>query len=108
MYILLGMIATTTFLLGVKYENRKRERGLCNETILVSKDASAQEVENAITEAARIRKEERQALLDKGGLMNKIKALYYSVDMRDGGTYATSDEAKELKGDYYSGFRYSY
>ena len=107
MYILLGMIATLTFLFGIRYENRRRERGDCDETILTSKNSSPQEIEAAIVEAARIRKEEQVALKAQGGLKNKIRALYFSIDMRSGGVYATIEEAKNLKGDYYSKFRYS-
>lgn len=86
----------------------RRERGECTETILTNDDSSLEEVEAAIIEAAKIRREEKAALLSKGGLMNRIRAVYYEFDMRDGGTYATDAESKELKGDWHSSFRYNY
>jgi len=86
----------------------KRDRGECDETILTTSESTPAEIQEAIVEAARIRAKEREDLLAKGGLINKIRATYVKFDMRAGGTYATDQEAKEMKGDWHSSFRYRY
>ncbi|PWO01390.1 MFS general substrate transporter [Tilletiopsis washingtonensis] len=94
MYLGVGLITTLLYYIGVKHENARRERGACDETIL--DDASAEGVERA-----RVAREEEMAGY---GFWKRLLAKYHE---QSGGTYATVEEARRLKGDAYSGHRYS-
>ncbi|CEH16794.1 Permease of the major facilitator superfamily [Ceraceosorus bombacis] len=95
MYIVIGMLSNLTYVYLVKRENAARERGANDENIL--DDPSPQGVERA----QQIRTEE----IAKATGWRKIKMMFHEAP---GGTYATREEAARLKGDAWSGFRYSY
>lgn len=100
-YIVIGIIANTVYYFGTQAENRKREAGHCNETILADDPAIVASGKDLQAEAARIRAQEAQQV---GGLAGLRRRLH----LAPGGTYATLEEAKRLKGDSWSGFRYKW
>lgn len=101
MYLAIGWIATLAYLLVLKRANAQRERGACDETLL-DHLPEHQAVQQA--EAARAK-----AIADvqtQGGLANKWRALMMKLHSAPGGTYANMDEARRLKGDDFSAYRY--
>ncbi|CCF52946.1 hypothetical protein NDA11_000035 [Ustilago hordei] len=98
-YIVIGIICNAIFFFGLQWENRKREAGLRDETILANDPAMLASGKDLQAEAERIRAEE----IKQGGA---IGGLFRRLHVGGGGTYATVEEAKALKGDQYSGFRY--
>ncbi|SNX84436.1 related to allantoate permease [Melanopsichium pennsylvanicum] len=98
-YIVIGIISNAIFYFGLQYENRQREAGQRDETILADDPAMQASGEDLQAEAARIRAQEVQQAGTIGGLFRRLH-------IGGGGTYATTDEAKMLKGDHVSTFRY--
>lgn len=98
-YIIVGIVCNAIFYFGLQWENRKREAGLRNETILADDPAMLASGKDLQAEAERIRAQEAQQSGAFGGLCRRLH-------VGGGGTYATVEEAKALKGDQYSGFRY--
>ncbi|TKY85821.1 hypothetical protein EX895_005362 [Sporisorium graminicola] len=98
-YIVIGIICNIIFYFGLRYENRQREAGKRNETILADDPAMLASGKDLQAEAARIRAQE----IHGAGL---IGGLYRRLHIGGGGTYATWEEAKMLKGDQVSSFRY--
>ena len=103
LYLVLGLLSSATYLLIIKRENNKREKGLCNETYLDHLPH-----EEAIAQAAEIRAKEIADLKQAGGLGNKFLSLKKRLHSAPGGTYASLEEARRLKGDDWSGYRYTY
>lgn len=98
-YIVIGIISNLIFYFGLQYENRQRDAGKRDERILAEDPSMASSGVDLQAEAARIRAEEIQQSGALGG-------LYKRFHIGGGGTYATVDEARTLKGDQWSGFRY--
>ncbi|CBQ73100.1 related to allantoate permease [Sporisorium reilianum SRZ2] len=98
-YIVIGIISNIVFFFGLQYENRQREAGRRNETILADDPAMLASGKDLQAEAARIRAQE---IKDAG----RIGGLFRRLHVGGGGTYATWEEAKMLKGDQVSTFRY--
>ncbi|PWZ01220.1 MFS general substrate transporter [Testicularia cyperi] len=98
-YIVIGIISSAVFFVGLNYENRQRSEGRHSERILAHEVGAGIDVASLEEEAARIRaKEIREA--------GFARALLRKFHMGGGGTYATETEAKVMKGDQWSGFRY--
>lgn len=98
-YIVIGIISNTIFYFGLQYENRQRDAGKRDERILADDTAIVASGRDLRAEAARIRTQEA----DNAGV---IGGLFRRSHVGGGGTYATRDEAKCLKGDQVSSFRY--
>ncbi|PWN47220.1 MFS general substrate transporter [Violaceomyces palustris] len=112
-YIFSGLIFSTIYHFGVKLENRKRAQGLRDEKYLREEeevevesevgDKSSGGVERRKTLEIRA-KEEREKEISQE--KSKVKSILRRLDMAPGGTYVDVDEARRLKGDEWSGFRY--
>ncbi|SPO25664.1 related to allantoate permease [Ustilago trichophora] len=98
-YIVIGIISNTIFYFGLQYENRQRDAGKRDETILADDPAIVASGKDLQAEAARIRSQEAHKAGAIGGLFRRMH-------VGGGGTYATREEAKSLKGDQVSSFRY--
>lgn len=98
-YIVIGIISNTIFYFGLQHENRQRDAGKRDETILADDPAMLASGKDLQAEAARIRAQEAQQAGTIGGLFRRLH-------VGGGGTYATREEAKSLKGDQVSTFRY--
>lgn len=97
MYLAIGFLASLTYFFGLRRSNARKNKGLCDETIL-SQDpvASPEVIDQAATEREKLIKEER-------GMLG-LRSLRRRYGEADGGVYATEQEAKTHKGDAYSGF----
>lgn len=104
LYLGIGWISSALYLYLIKRANAQRERGECSEIILDHMPES-----EAVPAAEEAR---AKAIADVkaqgGGLRNRWKAIKMQLHMESGMTYASVDEAKRLRGDDYSGHRYSY
>lgn len=98
-YIVIGIISNVIFYFGLQYENRQRDAGKRSETILADDPAMLASGKDLHAEAARIRAEEAQHAGAIGGFFRRLH-------IGGGGTYANWDEARLLKGDQVSTFRY--
>ena len=98
-YIVIGIICNVIFFFGLRYENQQREAGKRTETILADDATLVASGTDLQAEAARIRAQEIQQAGTIGGLFRRFH-------MGGGGTYASWEEAKRLKGDQVSTFRY--
>lgn len=98
-YICIGIAANVIFYFGLKYENRQRDAGNRTETILADDPAMQASGKDLQAEAAQIRAQEIKQAGTIGGLFRRLH-------LGGGGTYATWEEAKMLKGDQVSTFRY--
>jgi len=98
-YIVIGIVSNVIFYFGLQYENRQRQAGKRDEKILADDPAIMASGVDLHAEAARIRSQEVQQAGAVGGIFRRLH-------IGGGGTYATVDEAKSLKGDQWSGFRY--
>ncbi|CAO1636828.1 unnamed protein product [Sympodiomycopsis kandeliae] len=102
-YLAIGWLSTWAYIWVVKRENARRERGECTEEIL---DHLPEE--EAVTSAADARARQIQEVQSSGGgLRNRIKLLKLKLHAAPGGTYASVNEARRMKGDDYSGHRFS-
>lgn len=102
-YLAVGWLCTLSYYLTVKAKNRSRERGACDETYL-----DHMPYEAAAEAAARARQQEAADMKAQGGLLSYWRRLQMKIHAQPGGTYANVQEAKRLKGDAWSGHRYSY
>ena len=100
-YIVIGIISNIILFFGLRAENRKRDAGHCDETVLADDPALVASGKDLPAEAARIRAQEIQ----QAGLLGGLRRRFH---LAPGGTYATVEEAKSLKGDSYSQFRYKW
>lgn len=98
-YIVMGVVSNIIFYFGLRYENRQRDAGKRTETILADDPAMLASGKDLHAEAARIRAQE---INDAG----RIGGLFRRLHVGGGGTYATWEEAKMLKGDQVSTLRY--
>ncbi|EST05484.2 Major facilitator superfamily [Kalmanozyma brasiliensis GHG001] len=98
-YIAIGLISNAIFYFALQRENRQRDAGKRNETILADDPSMQASGKDLQAEAAQIREREIQQAGALGGLMRRLH-------LGGGGTYATWEEAKVLKGDQVSTFRY--
>jgi len=103
-YMVVGIIASTAYLIVCRRQNASRASGAQDETLLSDSpiQGESHEARKARAKSMRI---ERIQELKKQGLGGKVKALYASLDEGPGGVYADVDEARKLKGDAWSGFR---
>lgn len=100
-YIVIGIISNIIFYYGLQYENRRRDEGKCDEIILADDPAMVASGRDLKAEAASIRAIEASQA-------GAIRGLFRRMHVGGGGTYATVEEAKSLKGDQWSGFRYQW
>ncbi|GAC93479.1 transporter [Pseudozyma hubeiensis SY62] len=98
-YIVIGIISNTIFYFGLQYENRQRAAGKRSETILADDPTMAASGKDLQAEAAQIRAQEIQQ-------SGAVRGLLRRLHVGGGGTYASWEEAKTLKGDQVSTFRY--
>lgn len=107
-YIVMGILASASYMWYCKVENRKRAAGLRDETLLMDESQAKNDTPEARAErverAAGMRRQ-RVAELKQQGLTGRFKALLASVDELGGGVYADVDDARVHKGDAWSGFR---
>jgi len=106
MLLIISLISTAIFWLKIRRENLRRQRGDCDEIILVTEDATEFEKMEAVLQAENMRRIEVEELMVEGGLKNRIKASRLNLGLRDNGIFATETEAKIMKGDRFSRFRY--
>ena len=98
MYLGMGWLASLIYYLGLRNANSRRARGLADETILSDQQDATPELASQAAEArAKVAAQDTSFL---GG----FRALRRRYGECEGGTYATVNEAKEQKGDAYSGF----
>jgi hypothetical protein len=98
MYLAIGFIASFGYYMGLRRSNSRKERGLCNETILSDReDATPELVQQAAEQRAKIE-------ASQTGVFGRLTALRMRYGEAAGGVYATVNEAKEQKGDAYSGY----
>lgn len=98
MYLGMGWLASLIYYLGLRNANSRRARGLADETILSEQQDATPELTSQAAEArAKVAAQDTSFL---GG----FRALRRRYGECEGGTYATVNEAKEQKGDAYSGF----
>jgi hypothetical protein len=104
-YLFVGVLASSGYLAYCRKENRARQAGLRDETLLSDEKSSefSDSREARIAHAKELRAQ-RVRELKSQGFRGKIKALYASLDEGGGGVYADLDEARTLKGDAWSGF----
>jgi hypothetical protein len=103
----MGLLASSGYLVYCRRENRAREQGAHDETLLsddTEPDTPACHRDERIARSKEIRKQ-RINDLNAQGLVGKLKAVRAALDEGSGGVYADVDEARSLKGDAWSGFR---
>ncbi|KAN0061787.1 hypothetical protein ACQY0O_005780 [Thecaphora frezii] len=99
-YLAMGILASALYYYGVERENRKRDAGLRDERILAHELAAHELVgRDLAAEAAALRAQDAE----RAGFLER---LLIKCHLQSGGTYATVEEAKKLKGDNWSGYRY--
>lgn len=97
LYLAIGFFTSLAYFFGLRRSNARKNKGLCNETILSNESVASPEVMN---QAAA--KREKMIQEEKG--MLGLKSLRRRYGEADGGVYATEEEAKTHKGDAFSGF----
>lgn len=102
-YLAIGISFSALYWLRVRRENAAKDTGKYNETILDHLPH-----DEAVAEAQRCRDQELAEIRANGGLFGFWKVIQKQIHETPGGTYASVAEARRLKGDNYSGHRYSY
>lgn len=98
LYLAIGFISSFIYYMGLRRSNSRKAKGLCDETILSDE-------QDAIPELSQQAASEREKLqAQDSGLFAPLRTLRRRYGEADGGVYATVNEAKEHKGDAYSGF----
>lgn len=102
MYVCIGIISTATYWWGISRENKIRETGVRDEKILSSSiplDERQRMAEDA----------HQQQIADvkaQGGIFKIYKLILAKTHSLPGGTYTSLADAKQKKGDDWSGHRY--
>lgn len=102
MYVCIGIISTATYWWGIKRENKIRDAGARDEKILSSSiplDERQRMAEDA----------HQQQVADvkaKGGVLKLYNVLLAKTHSLPGGVYTSVADAKQKKGDDWSGHRY--
>lgn len=97
-YLALGVVSSAAWFFIANSKNRKRAAGLNKERILEDEYGS-DSGRDLVAEARQAREAERAQL-------GMVARFFRRLHLSGGGTYATVQEAKSLKGDAWSGFRY--
>lgn len=108
MYLIIGWLASLVYYLGLRHANARRARGLCDETILADDASNAGVDESTLLKRAAAARREHYDKLRRRSIFGKVQAVYARVGETGGGVFATHAEARAIKGDAYSKFRYSY